>query len=113
MPETLRDRLAEAIWRTSRADEGTISATGANHIADALLPLVEQHVAERERDAFMDGYERAMDSLSAAEATLREVRALADGWDCEWGEGRECDGPTCCRRDDLRRILDREGGDRG
>ena len=96
MPETLRGRLAEAIWRTSRADEGTISATGANHIADALLPLVEQHVAERvaeverERDAFMDGYERAMDSLSAAEATLREVRALADGWDCEWGEGREC-----------------------
>lgn len=32
-----RERLGEIIWRTSRADEGTISATGANIIADAIL----------------------------------------------------------------------------
>jgi hypothetical protein len=38
----LRYRLAEAIWTASRADEGTISATGANHVADALLPLLAE-----------------------------------------------------------------------
>lgn len=32
-----REALAEIIWDTSRADEGTISATGANIIADAIL----------------------------------------------------------------------------
>jgi len=32
-----RDALAKAIWEASRADEGTISATGANHVADALI----------------------------------------------------------------------------
>ena len=31
-----KDALAELIWNTSRADEGTISATGANIIARAL-----------------------------------------------------------------------------
>lgn len=31
------EALAQIIWRTSRADEGTISATGANIIARALL----------------------------------------------------------------------------
>lgn len=34
---TSRDALAKAIWEASRADEGTISATGANHVADALI----------------------------------------------------------------------------
>lgn len=29
--------IARVIWETSRADEGTISATGANHIAKTLL----------------------------------------------------------------------------
>lgn len=32
--------LAGTIWRTSHADEGTISATGADIIADAVLPLL-------------------------------------------------------------------------
>lgn len=31
-----RDRLAEVIWEASRADEGTISATGANIVAAAV-----------------------------------------------------------------------------
>lgn len=32
--------LARTIWHTSRADEGTISATGANHVATAVLDLL-------------------------------------------------------------------------
>lgn len=29
--------VAKVVWETSRADEGTISVTGANHVAKALL----------------------------------------------------------------------------
>ena len=32
-----RNALAKVIWEASRADEGTISATGANTVADAIL----------------------------------------------------------------------------
>lgn len=32
----MTDKLAETIWNASRADEGTISATGANHVAKAV-----------------------------------------------------------------------------
>lgn len=46
MADDLRAKIAETIWNTSRADEGTISATGANIIADALLPLVREREAE-------------------------------------------------------------------
>lgn len=31
------DKLTEVIWRTSRADEGTISVTGANIVARAVV----------------------------------------------------------------------------
>lgn len=31
------ETLAEVIWTASRADESTISATGANHVARAVL----------------------------------------------------------------------------
>lgn len=37
MIRNTRDALAELIWTTSRNDEGTISATGANIVADAIL----------------------------------------------------------------------------
>ena len=33
----LASALAEVIWNTSRNDEGTISTTGANHVAAAVL----------------------------------------------------------------------------
>lgn len=36
-PAEFRAEIARTIWHTSRNDEGTISATGANIIADALL----------------------------------------------------------------------------
>lgn len=32
-----RNELAKIIWETSRADESTISAMGANIVADAIL----------------------------------------------------------------------------
>ena len=40
-PAADRHEVAEVIWTTSRADESTISATGANHVADALLARFE------------------------------------------------------------------------
>lgn len=48
-----RTDLARAIWEASRADEGTISATGANIVADALLAsgVVRLVSEERERIA--------------------------------------------------------------
>lgn len=46
MTTDLKTDLARIIWETSRADEGTISATGANIVAAALIPKVEQVVAE-------------------------------------------------------------------
>lgn len=38
-PEPEKDLLAETIWLASRADEGTISATGADHVAAAIRNL--------------------------------------------------------------------------
>lgn len=40
----LRDAMAEAIWTTSRADEGTISYIGANVVRDAALAAVRAHL---------------------------------------------------------------------
>jgi len=45
-----RNGLAEVIWTASRADEGTISAIGAEWVADAILDsawLAEQYAAQR------------------------------------------------------------------
>ena len=42
MAEPSADRLhvyASTIWEASRADEGTISATGAQHVARAVIAL--------------------------------------------------------------------------
>ena len=51
MSDTKTDRsdeeqLAEVIWAASRADEGTISATGANIVARAVLG--SEWLAERD-----------------------------------------------------------------
>ena len=71
----LRDELAEAIWTTSRHDEGTISATGADIIADAILPIITRET-ERAR-AEVAGPIRAHRD---AEATYW---AMADDTDAE------------------------------
>lgn len=47
-PATDRDALAEVIWTASRDDEGTISATGANHVADAVLAHLAARPAPRQ-----------------------------------------------------------------
>jgi hypothetical protein len=44
-------RYAEAIWKTSRADEGTISATGANIVARAVIRIADDETARLRRGA--------------------------------------------------------------
>lgn len=63
--EALVERLAEAIWTTSRADEGTISATGAKIVARALLPVVEREIA------------------------AAVMKARAEAWDEGWAVGAD------------------------
>jgi hypothetical protein len=55
-----RDALAKVIWEASRADEGTISATGANIVADALIA---------------SGAVVPLDTLADDEALVRAVAA--------------------------------------
>lgn len=43
-----RYELARVIWETSRGDEGTISATGANIVADAILAAGWRRRGERD-----------------------------------------------------------------
>lgn len=53
MSDDLAKKVAEVIWATSRRDEGTISAMGADIIAAALLPLIR----EREATAWDEGWD--------------------------------------------------------
>ena len=46
-------RVAGCIWTASRADEGTISATGANKIAHALLTSTDPAVLDAMQDALV------------------------------------------------------------
>jgi hypothetical protein len=73
--EALRDELAKTIWETSRADESTISATGANIVADALLagPLVDLRIRTWDQGArtFIDSMPIAEDSEVAVELLAR------------------------------------------
>ena len=66
-PEVERNRLAETIWNASRADEGTISATGANVVADAIMnadaPEFESRLARR------IAYEQQLQDLADADET--------------------------------------------
>ena len=39
------EELASLIWSVSRRDEGTISATGADHVAEAALDLIRERLA--------------------------------------------------------------------
>ena len=60
----LRDELAEAIWTASRRDEGTISATGANVIVAALLPIIERETTRARAE--VAGLIRAHQNAEAA-----------------------------------------------
>lgn len=50
-----REALADAIWTASRADEGTISATGANHVAEAVVAAVRA-MTPAEQAELLDGH---------------------------------------------------------
>ena len=78
----LASALGEVIWNTSRNDEGTISATGANHLANAVLSsgLV---VPVGDRDEALIGVKHYSDlwyhAMSQRDAALAAVeRAGAD-----------------------------------
>jgi hypothetical protein len=76
---TAREALAEVIWSASRADEGTISATGANVVADAILtsPALARLLAEARAGALRESAaapaENDVDLMRRAAARLREV----------------------------------------
>lgn len=62
MAETPQERLSRygnQIWTTSRADEGAISYTGANHVAAAVLTLVDADI-ERAKAEALRSYADAM-----------------------------------------------------
>jgi len=70
-------RYAEAIWNASRADEGSISATGANLIARAVMDLVRADLrhAELALVASRANSVEWMARAEAAEATLLRGQA--------------------------------------
>ena len=138
MPETLRDRIASKMHSLLTPCIHVAPSAGSGKTceawADALLPLVEQYGDERvaEVDRERDEWEaRAWSALEPghscdqmaraerAEATLCEVRALADQWERlaagnEAARGKPTKVAGYYRRcaHMLRAILDREGGER-
>lgn len=69
-PDSERGRLAAIIWEASRADEGTISATGANIVADAIL------AADSEQAAVIRAVTAVVDELGDTDTELIDVTAL-------------------------------------
>lgn len=119
--------MARVVWEASRADEGTISATGADVVAAALLervvgPELDRLRAEVDRQArlldsaYRFGDERGSDLLALSaerddlRARLAKVEALADewaAWSCRSEEGHEDSDVQCvsCLSADLRAAL--------
>lgn len=78
-PEPEKDLLAETIWKASRADEGTISATGANHVAAAIRNLFvvidPAAVDESELASIIAGEYGHEDDVARALDTVRVILA--------------------------------------
>lgn len=78
MSDDLTRAIARTIWETSRRDEGTISATGANIIAAALASLIEARLREARAqgaaDAYADVMRQAADHSMAWRRVAEEVR---------------------------------------
>lgn len=76
-----KESLAEVIWETSRADEGTISATGANIVADAVLAVVQREVeglrAELAERLDAETHQRMLGELADLRRELAALRAAA------------------------------------
>lgn len=73
-----RDALAKAIWEASRADEGTISATGANVVADALIASGAVVAADRAfAERFLEEWAKPYFGDDRGDAVAAVLRALA------------------------------------
>ena len=48
-PEATREQVGKVVWETSRADEGSISVTGANIVADAILAAFDVRLKNGEK----------------------------------------------------------------
>ena len=57
-PNSIEGRIAKVIWETSRADEGTISALGADNVASALVAAGFGQEAPQEPRLVVDGVEQ-------------------------------------------------------
>ena len=83
--------LAKVIWHASRADESTISATGANHVADAVI--ASDWLAEVEQRAYLAG--KANGERAARERIAQAIEA--EPWE-RWSN----EGPPSDDADDQR-----------
>ena len=89
------EEIAKIIWETSRADEGTISATGANIIAKALVEAFPT------TSSYWDGWQEAIDAMKNR---IELLRATVDShskphdvfldFENELKELREINAPT-------------------
>lgn len=80
------DHVAKVIWDTSRADEGTISATGAKIVARAVLAALPTTELVSEPCRQSTGLARIADAAATLDLPP-EVSVTADRWDVDM----ECD----------------------
>lgn len=85
--EATRTGLASTIWTASRADEGTISATGADVVADAVIKDWAGPILDRlaRQAVAIERISKAARSMNSAGPTQRqlfdaimEIRAAVD-----------------------------------
>lgn len=91
--ETEVDRLNQRIRNSNDAESDLITAQIDLEAAEARAAALEATLAEV----------RALHTRDRER--LAKVEALLADMDCEWGEGRDCHGPTCCRRAALRAAV--------
>lgn len=60
------ETAAEAIWTASRADEGTISATGAKIVARAALAAVYDDILAEHKKMLLNEFRQITDTLAEA-----------------------------------------------
>ena len=97
VPQPNREALARVIWETSRADESTISVTGANIVADAVIAHFSAQPTGGEVEVTDDMVERM------ARVLFSRTTEARNGWtwpiNGDWGRQRDMD--------DARRVLGR------
>ena len=91
----MTDHLAEAIWRASREDEGTISATGADKVASAVRAyLLAGKSVARAAYAMYANRPLELDQTGSDDWLI-----LPEGWKQEWLDGARTamEGALCAR----------------